>query len=131
MAASASYTMPPSADARFTTDLTVLRLLDKTHPNAFEDVSIIISAGTVTPSLTASLIVIAKTVPSVTPVTLPSAPAVGKTYTVVDGAGNAATYPITVSAAINGGTSFVMATNWQSTRFVYTGTGYVITGAYL
>lgn len=82
-------------------------------------------AGDVTVSAaTDYFIAIDKTIGAPTSVFLPSSPVVGDTYLIKDLAGDAAVNNITVVPAtgrIDGDTSFVIASNYQSNAFTYTG----------
>jgi hypothetical protein len=62
---------------------------------------------------------------------LPNAPSTGRSYVVKDTAGGAATHNITVttvggSVNIDGSTSFVMNTNYESVELIFNGTAYEI-----
>jgi hypothetical protein len=64
-------------------------------------------------------------------VELPNAPATGRAYIIKDTAGSAATNNITIttvggSVDIDGATSFVMNTNYQSANVVFNGTAYEV-----
>lgn len=70
-------------------------------------------------------VVINKTVGGATTVNLPTSPTTGRTLTVKDGKGDAATNNITVTPAagnIDGSSTFVINVNYQSNDFVYNGT---------
>jgi hypothetical protein len=114
-----SYSFPPSGGA-------TSQLLS---------VSTVTLTGTVTVAYTQQVVVIDKATPAATSVVLPASsnwpncPTVANSCPVIlvkDGAGNAATYPITVTAAdgkaVDGSSSFAMSSNWQATQFVLTGT---------
>lgn len=59
-------------------------------------------------------------------VTLPASPTAAQEITIKDSSGNAGTYAIVVSAAaIEGGTSLTINTNWGWVDLVYTGTRWV------
>ena len=62
---------------------------------------------------------------------LPNAPATGRVFTVKDKVGLAGTSNITVTTVggavtIDGATTFVMNTNYQSADFIFNGTSYEI-----
>lgn len=62
---------------------------------------------------------------------MPNAPSTGRIITVKDSGGDAATSNITVTTVggvvtIDGGTSFVMNTNYESARFIFNGTSYEV-----
>jgi hypothetical protein len=101
--------------------------------------AVITTAGAVTPSVAAQeVLVIDKTSPAATSVVLPASTnwplcpsasvAYCPVYTVKDGAGNAATYPITVTTAdaklIDGASSSVISSNYGSVKYVLNGTGW-------
>jgi hypothetical protein len=119
------WIVPPGAGAQVTPDQTsgVWRVLH-TFPHGYDRVTVVTASGTVTAKLNQSVIVINKTIPAATAVTLPTNPPVGKTYSILDGAGNAATDNITISGAanINGLSSYVISTNWGSVEMIWNGT---------
>lgn len=62
---------------------------------------------------------------------LPDAPATGRTYVVKDATGNAITHNMTVTTVggavlIDGATSVIMNTNYESLQFLFNGTAYLI-----
>ena len=62
---------------------------------------------------------------------LPNAPATGRTYTIKDSTGNASTNNITVTTVggavlIDGATTFVMNTNYESINVIFNGTNYEV-----
>jgi len=64
-------------------------------------------------------------------VELPNAPSTGRVYVIKDTAGSASTHNITVttvggSVTIDGATTFVMNTNYQSCEVVFNGTSYEV-----
>lgn len=72
---------------------------------------------------------IKKTVPETTTVNLPSGPTVGREFTVVDEAGNASQYRITLippTGKVNGQNFYQMNSDRQSTTFYFNGTDYII-----
>ena len=75
--------------------------------------------------------VTSSSVPGAITILLPNAPATGRQYYVKDTSGNSATYNITVttvggSVTIDGATSFVMNTNYESIALIFNGVGYEI-----
>jgi hypothetical protein len=121
----------PGACATFTTDGVIWRQTEISYPLA-HSVRIFTGTGAVTATIADDILVIDKMTPVGTTITIPTAPPTGYTLTIVDGAGNANTYNLTVSAAsnINGSTTYVMNANYQSTTFVFNGTQYNIIGEY-
>lgn len=99
-------------------------------------VSVITGAGTVTATTAQKIIVIDKGTPAATSVVLPSAsnwpncpgPNACPVYYIKDGAGNAITYPITITAndgaTFDGQASFIENQNYQETGFILTGTNW-------
>lgn len=64
-------------------------------------------------------------------VKLPNAPATGRVVIIKDTSGNSSTYNITVTTVggavdIDGATSFIMNTNYESAQFIFNGTSYEI-----
>jgi hypothetical protein len=87
-------------------------------------VRVVTASGAVTVTSDDETIVINKTTPAATTVNLPAG-ITGALYTIKDGAGNAATYNITITPAsgnIDGAGTFVMNNNYESITVVYNGT---------
>lgn len=92
-------------------------------------VRVVTAAGGVTVATTDYLVCINKTVGAATAATLPGSPTPGDTYLIKDCKGDAATNNITVSPAagtIDGASTYVMATNRQSSAFTYNGTEWMV-----
>jgi hypothetical protein len=90
---------------------------------------VVTASGTISPLSTDGIIIVNKTTPAATAVTLMSSPPTGQSVTIKDGAGNAATYNITVSPAaglIDGLGTMVLNNNYASCTLVYNGTGWNI-----
>jgi hypothetical protein len=123
LGAGVGFTVHCNASMQIRPDQTVWRIL-QTFPHGYDRVTVVTASGTMTPTLNQSVIVINKTVPAATAVTLPTSPPVGKTYSIIDGAGNANTYNITLSgsANIDGSASYVVSTNWGSAALIWNGT---------
>ena len=71
------------------------------------------------------IVVVNKTTGASTTLNLPISFSAGDTYIIKDGKGDAATHKITVTPAsgtIDGASTFVMSTNYQSVTLVYNGT---------
>lgn len=88
-------------------------------------VRVITIAGAVTVLSTDRYVVINKGTPATTAVTLPSSPATGLIINIKDGAGNSASFNITVSAAsgnIDGAATNVLNTNFASVDYIFNGT---------
>jgi hypothetical protein len=87
----------------------------------------VVTTGTsVTATDADGIIVINLETPAAFTVTLPTSPLLGKTIAVVDGAGNAFTYPITVesSANINGSSTYTIDSNYNAAVFAFNGTSW-------
>jgi hypothetical protein len=95
-------------------------------------VRVVTAAGTVTADPTTDrYIIISKTVAAITTVTLPAAPSAEKQISVKDGAGNAASFPITITATQNidnnaGGTGIVLNQDYASVDLIYNGSTWSI-----
>ena len=90
-------------------------------------VQIVTSGSTATMLSTNSMIKIALTTPGVITVSLPSSPVVGQHYLVKDAAGNAQTYPITVTApsgTIDNAASATLNVNYEDLGFMFDGTNW-------
>lgn len=89
-------------------------------------VRVVTASGAVTVSATTDYeVVVNKTSGAATTVNLPASPATGLAYIIKDGKGDAATNNITVTpnaGNIDGSSTFVMSTNFQSQAFIYNGT---------
>jgi len=64
-------------------------------------------------------------------INLPNAPSTGRVYIIKDSTGSAATHNITITTVggvvtIDGGTTFVMNTNYESTVVLFNGTSYEV-----
>lgn len=83
------------------------------------------AAGVVTVSPTTDdIVVINKTVPAATAVSLPATPTTGLEFTIKDGAGNAAAFPITVTPAagtIDGAATAFINSDYAGVTFNYDG----------
>lgn len=90
----------------------------------------ITAAGAVTVSATDEVIVIAQTVGAAITVNLPASPITGRTYTIKDGKGDAATNVITVDAdganTIDGAANFVLNVNYGCIDITWDGTQWLI-----
>lgn len=74
-------------------------------------------------------IIVNKSIAAATNANLPSSPTTGDVYTVKDGKGDTATNNITIIPAagnIEGAANYVMATNYQATTVVYSGSEWLI-----
>ena len=92
-------------------------------------VHVVTTGASATMAVTDTVLKIAKTTPSATAVTLPVGAVVGQYYSVKDAAGNAQTYPITVSAAsglIDGSASVTLNVAWQSVTFAFDGSAWSV-----
>jgi hypothetical protein len=85
------------------------------------------AAGAITVGPTDSIVLVNKTVPAITAITLP---ATGGPFTIIDSAGVCNTFPYTVTVTggglINGQASFFMNINYEAVTFVPNGSGYNI-----
>ncbi|QDV34904.1 right-handed parallel beta-helix repeat-containing protein [Tautonia plasticadhaerens] len=88
---------------------------------------VVIASGAVTMSNSDTLVEIAKTVPATTSVTLPTKVTPYKQFTVKDGAGNAQTYPITLTGTFDGVVNPTISENYGALTFYYNGTTWRIT----
>jgi hypothetical protein len=92
----------------------------------------IVTAGNYSVLNSDSYVLINKTVPSATQVILLAAPPIGRVLIVKDAAGNAASFPITVTAAANidgvaGSTGVVLNNNFAAVELIFNGTAWNIT----
>jgi hypothetical protein len=90
---------------------------------------VITAAGAVTMTGADVIVEIAQTVPAACTVNLPSSPVTGQVQTVIDGAQNASTYPITLvpaSGLINGQATAVIGLNGDSRDIYWNGTAWRI-----
>jgi hypothetical protein len=90
-------------------------------------IRVITAAGTVTGTTADNIIIVNKTVPANTIVTMPASPTTGETMIVKDGAGNCSSFPITVTASQNidgtvGSTGIILNTDYTAVNLVYNGT---------
>ena len=88
-------------------------------------VRVITGADPVTVTTADYLVVVNKTIGAATPVTLPASPAIGDTYIVKDGKGDAWLNAITVAPAagtIDGAPNYVLSIGYGAITFVYNGT---------
>lgn len=86
---------------------------------------VVTSGSSYTAGATDQYVVVKKTIPSVTTILLPPAPAQGHQLRVKDGAGNAGTYPITVDGNgknIDGGTIASIPFDYGALYVIYDGT---------
>jgi hypothetical protein len=94
------------------------------------NVTVLTGTGNYVVVVTDRYVVVNKTVPATTQVTLPSGATVGRTIDVKDSAGNSATYNITIvpsgADVIDGASSKVLSTNYASASFVYVGGGWAV-----
>jgi len=87
--------------------------------------TIITGAGNYSVQASDYVITINKTVPEVTTVTLPACPSASRSLIVKDGAGNAASFPITIAGngkTIDGASNYVISANYGSVELIYNGT---------
>jgi len=86
---------------------------------------VVTAAGAVTLAHLDDIVIVNKTVGAATVVNLPANPLRGRVYTIKDGKGDANANNITITPAagnIDGAATFVMSTNYQSTKIMYNGT---------
>ena len=119
----------PISQGNISKNVAVSTLLSGTQP--FVSPRIISAAvSAVTIQASDELIVINKGIGSATAVTLDPSPAVGAVHRIKDGKGDAATNPITITAAagtIDGASHFVINQNRGAVTLEYTGSEWVIT----
>lgn len=74
------------------------------------------------------VVAINKVTPATTTVVLPSSPAPGRVYTIADGGGNSASFPITIIASqnITAYTTWVLNSAYASVSLVYSGVQWVV-----
>lgn len=85
---------------------------------------IVTAGGTITMNSADDIIIVNKTVPSATAVTLINSPATGRRITIKDGAGNAAANPITVTPAagtIDGAATARINSDFAAVTWEYNG----------
>lgn len=94
---------------------------------------VIIASGGVTVESDDYVITMNKTVPATTAITLPASPAISRSLIFKDGAGNAATYNITIDGngkTIDGQSSLVVDSDWGSFELIYNGAEWNAIGSY-
>ena len=99
------------------------------HSQGIEKVRRVTASGAVTITRTDFYVVIAKTTPAATAVTLPISPVLGETVVIKDGLGDAYTNNITISPAvgtIDGAASAVINTDHSALSFFYDGVEWLI-----
>lgn len=72
------------------------------------------------------VIIIRRTTPAITTVTLPASPTTGRYLVIKDGAGNAPSFNITVNGNIDGGTSSVINTSYGNLAIIFNGSTWSI-----
>jgi hypothetical protein len=96
-------------------------------------VRVVTASGGVTVESSDYVIDVNKTVPATTTVTLPASPTTSRSIIVKDGAGNAATYNITISGngkTIDGSATYVINRNNEAIEIIYNGTEWNIITSY-
>jgi hypothetical protein len=86
---------------------------------------IVTASGTIIQLVSDNVIVVNKTTPANTAITLMTSPPTGQTVTIKDGAGNANTYNITITPAagnIDGAATLVLNTAYAGATLMYNGT---------
>lgn len=114
-----------NGDADFTFGAGAKDVLVAPLGSSFTGPTVVTSGSSVTMTAFDREVIVKKTVGSATTVTLPPSPSAGQSAIVSDGKGDAATNNITVQPAagtINGGSSWVIAANFASVTFRYSGT---------
>ncbi|CAN5345656.1 hypothetical protein BH09PSE2_BH09PSE2_20750 [soil metagenome] len=101
------------------TSTTLVEKVGKTLPTR-----VVTAAGAISAALSDQIIVVNKTIGSPTTLNLPASPATGQVFRIKDGAGDAATNPITLTPAagtIDGLATLDIATNYGFAGVVYNG----------
>jgi hypothetical protein len=92
-----------------------------------ETLRLVTASGDVTVNASDVAIVLNNTTPATTTVTLPTAPASGRYLLIKDGAGNASSFPITISGGtIDGSTTKAINTNFSSVELIFNGSTWSI-----
>lgn len=85
---------------------------------------VVTAAGAITMATTDNVVIVNKTVGAATTVNLVGSPTTWTSFTIKDGKGDAGTNNITITPAagtIDGASTYVMGTNYQSATVVYSG----------
>jgi hypothetical protein len=97
-------------------------------------VTVLTAAGDYIALTSDYIIVVEKTVPQITTITLPSLPTAGQSFIIKDGAGNSSSFNITVDPDgndIDGDASYVIDNDYQAVEFVWNGSQWNAVGKYL
>lgn len=101
----------------------------KTGGGIIRKTRVVTEAGAVTVANTDDVIVVKKTVGAATTVNLPASPEAGRTFTIKDGKGDAATNNIVIDPAggtlIDGTTTLTLSTNYARCVVVFDGTAWM------
>ena len=118
-----NFTTGNFSSAVTATSATINGTLTLTGALVFASSRVITVAGNVTVGATDTVIVMRKSTPAITTITLPTSPTppTGRYLIIKDGSGNAASFNITVSGNIDGGTSSVININYGSLAVIYNG----------
>lgn len=122
--AGVSWTLPPGATLQLTPGDSVWRQTLITYPPNTPTTRIVTTNGNITVEPTDDIVIVRQETPAAITITLPSSPFVGQTISLIDGAGVAFTYNMTIqgSADINGASTYVLMANWQGVTLIWNGT---------